>query len=65
MYNYLRVPILQYDLDGNFIREWNSVAEAQKYYGLLWPSSIIKCCNGKGKTAKNFKWKYKYDNRTN
>jgi hypothetical protein len=48
-------PILQYDLQGNFIKEWESVTKAQKTYG----TTIIDCLRGKTKTSKNFIWKYK------
>ena len=27
------IPIIQYDLEGNFIKKWNSTIEAEKYYG--------------------------------
>jgi hypothetical protein len=50
--------IIQYDLDGNFIKEWNSGVEAALY--LNKPSaSISECCNGKRKSAYKFIWKYK------
>ena len=48
-------PILQYDLDGNFIREWPSATdvgrEAQK--------NIVNCLKGRRKSAYNYIWKYK------
>ncbi len=50
-------PILQYDLDGNFIKEWSSKKECAKNgYN---ESNIWKCCNGLGKTHKKCIWKYK------
>lgn len=54
-----RKPILQYDLEGNFIKEWSSKKEAvragyQEY-------CIWRCCNNKSKTHRNFIWKYKYE----
>jgi group I intron endonuclease len=48
-------PIIQYDLEGNFIREWNSIIEAQKRYG----NSIISNLRGNTETAYGYKWKYK------
>lgn len=53
-------PILQYDLKGNFIKEWVSQKEAYRvtkiHYG-----SISYCCKGKIKTAGKFIWKFKND----
>lgn len=51
-------PILQFDLDGNLIREWISATEAANNLKKL-KSSITQCCKGKYKTAYGFKWKYK------
>lgn len=50
-----RKPILQYDLEGNFIREWESISEASRKYG----KTIIDCLRGRTKTSKKFIWKYK------
>lgn len=56
-------PILQYDLNGNFIREWESVCEAGKFYGLCYGASGIRtACNNPNRTCKGFKWKYKETN---
>jgi len=52
-----KVPILQFDLKGNFIKEWDSIKEAQKELNIS--SSVGSCCSGKLKTAGKFKWKYK------
>jgi hypothetical protein len=48
-------PILQCDLENNFIKEWSSIIEAQKRYG----NSIINNLRGNTKTAYGYKWKYK------
>lgn len=50
-------PVLQYDLDGNLIREWESTRECGRN-GFL-QSKITLCCQGKRKTHKGFIWKYK------
>lgn len=50
-------PILQYDLDGNFIREWSSATDALKEL----KGHICECLKGKQKTACNYIWKYKED----
>ena len=51
-------PILQYDLDGNLIKEWPSVASANKSFGTS-NSHIGNCANGRRKTAYGYVWKYK------
>ena len=58
------VAIMQYDLDGNLIKEWKSATEAGRVLG-VYPSNITTCCVGKNsegkniKTAYGFKWGYK------
>ena len=51
-------PIIQYDLDGNFIKEWLSATEAAKSLGKD-KSNICICCKGKTKYAYGYIWKYK------
>lgn len=46
--------VLQYDLDGNFIKKWNSVGEPSKFYN-CYVSGVL---NGKQKQAGGFVWKY-------
>ena len=48
-------PILQYDLDGNFIREWPSASDVGK--GVQ--SNICDCLRGRRKSAYGYKWFYK------
>lgn len=50
-------PVLQYDLDGNFIREFESVKEAREQYS----SRVQDCLSGKKTQANGFQWKYKTD----
>lgn len=47
--------INQYDLKGNYIKTWNSVAEAQKEIG---SSHIWQCLNGTFKQTKGYIWRY-------
>jgi group I intron endonuclease len=54
----LRKSILQYDLNGNFIKEWDSSRNASKFYNTR-ESNICNCLRGNAKTAKGFKWQYK------
>lgn len=56
-------PINQYDLNGNFIKRWNSAREAARELGYKNHSNITGCCKGKYgfKTAYNSIWKYAED----
>lgn len=51
-------PILQYDLDGNFIREWESLTEASKCLNIF-KTNISSNIRGKTKQSCGFVWKYK------
>lgn len=48
-------PILQYDLDDNFIKEWKSVTEAINYF----KGDIPAVLKGRQNQSCGFKWKYK------
>lgn len=48
-------PIIQYDVSGNFIQEWNSILEAKQQY----KGDIQQCCAGRSKTSCGYIWKYK------
>jgi len=50
--------VLQLDLDGEFINEYDSVVGAAKLLNCK-PKTIRSACNGINKTGKGFKWKYK------
>lgn len=51
-------PVIQYDLQGNFIKEWPSCRVV--YETLGYPrSNISLCAAGGAKTSHGFKWKYK------
>ena len=54
-------PVLQFDLNGNFISEHKSAADAVRFLKAKNYSSgtITSCCKGIGKTALGYKWKYK------
>ena len=54
---YNKKPILQYDLNGNFIKEWESSSIVKLHLGIT--NHIAACCKGKRKTAGGYKWKYK------
>ena len=50
-------PINQYDLEGNFIKRWDSTKDAGDTLGFQ-RASITNCCRKKLKTAHKFIWKY-------
>jgi group I intron endonuclease len=50
--------IIQYDMNGNFIKEWNSSKEAAKFYNKN-PTCISHCIRGKVKSSIGFIWKKK------
>ena len=50
--------VLQYDLNDNFIKEWESGKIACKETNIS-NASICWCCKGKLKTAGRFIWKFK------
>jgi group I intron endonuclease len=51
-------PVIQYDLNYIFIKEWNSGKEAAMILNLTQPN-INACCNGKLSKYKGFIWEYK------
>lgn len=55
-------PVLQYDLDANYINEYPSINEAGRKTGIL-SQHIGKCCKGERKSAGKYIWKFKDDSR--
>lgn len=53
----LSKPIIQYDLDGNFVKRWASISDACKNLN-KGTSLIFRCCKNKNKSAYNYIWKY-------
>lgn len=51
-----RKSVLQYDLNGNFLRSWSSMLEAQKQLGLS-AGSITACCQKKYTQTGGSLWK--------
>lgn len=54
----LKYHVLQYDLSGNFIKEWHSVKEISLTFNCT-IAAIRMCCIGKSKTSLGYVWKYK------
>ena len=51
-------PILQFDLEMNFIKEWDSIVGAARTLSLH-EASISHCLGGRYKQHHGFVWKYK------
>ena len=49
--------VFQYDLDGNFIKQWKSVMEVERTLKIP-NSNICKCCKGLRNKAGGYIWKY-------
>lgn len=52
-------PILQYDLDHNFVKEWQNVIQLKEAFKVDGYGQFYQCLNGKSKTAYGYIWKYK------
>lgn len=50
-------PVLQYTLDGRFVAEYSSTAEAERQTG-IYHSSISEYCSGKRQSAGGYHWEY-------
>lgn len=55
---WLSKHIMQYDLQGNFIKEWESQNDIERQLKIR-QSSISQCCSGKRNKAGGYIWKYK------
>lgn len=53
-------PVNQYDLDGNFIKKWECIADASKALGII-DSQISRVCKHTNITAGGYKWEYVND----
>lgn len=53
-YDFHARKIAQYDIDGNFIKEWPSISDAQSTLNI---DHIDKCVNGKRRSAGGFIWR--------
>lgn len=54
----LSKPVLQYTLEGIFIKEWKSTMDVQRNLG-FYHANISRCCRNIIKTAYSYIWKYK------
>lgn len=58
--NAIEKEVIQYALDGKYIKEWDSLTDIQNELGFC-RSNISKCREGKYKQANNFIWEFKKD----
>lgn len=50
--------ITQYTIEGDLVREYNSITEALNYNGFKNNSNIIQSCKSNSKTVYGYRWKY-------
>ena len=50
-------PIMQYSLQGELIKTWDSARDVQNELG-FYESNINKCCKGKINSYKGYRWQY-------
>lgn len=53
------IPVYQYDLQGNFIKKWNSMVDACQAVGAD-SGNLSYACSGKIKTCMGYIWSYEY-----
>jgi hypothetical protein len=51
-------PVVQYDINNNFIKNWNSARQVKNELGFC-DSLITTCCRKRRPTAYGFIWRYK------
>lgn len=55
------VPIIQFSLDGNFIKEWTSITVARRSFGKVHGSGIQQCCDGTCRMTYGYVWRWRRD----
>lgn len=58
----LKLSILQYNLNGDFVREYSNTAEASRFVGIH-ATNILRCCNFKQQTTGGFIWRKRYPDK--
>lgn len=56
-----RIPIIQLNLDGSFVREWDCAKSAEENNSKFLRSKICLVCKGERKTCGGYIWMYKED----
>lgn len=54
-------PVVQYTLDGVFVKRWGCMMDACRYYKID-SGSLTRACQGEYKKVKGFAWRYVGDN---
>ena len=49
--------VIQFELDGKYIKEWECIADASEQLKIA-HSTIVSCCRNKNKSAGGYIWKY-------
>lgn len=58
----LKKPILQYNLVGNFVKEWESLKDISNHLKIKSSAEISRCCRGERRQVKGFIFKFKTKN---
>ena len=58
-YDFHSLGVIQYDINGNKLKEFPSLTDAAEYVGLTGTSGIAKCCKGERRSAGGYIWRYK------
>lgn len=58
-YDFHALGVIQYDINGNKLKEFPSLTDAAEYVGLTGTSGIAKCCKGERRSAGGYLWRYK------
>jgi len=53
-------PVVQYNLEGKFVKEYNSIKEAAEISGIL-SKAIVNCINKKSNIVGQYRWRLKKD----
>ena len=54
--------VKQYNLNGEFIKEWDSIKEVETFLGKKAQANICACCLGRKQRAYGFIWRYSDSN---
>lgn len=57
-YSKFSKPVLQYSLDGEFVKEWDNAEQVKRELGYC-AENIRNVCNGRRRKANGYIWKYK------
>lgn len=54
--------VLQFDMEGNFVKQWSCAAEAARELGFNF-KNISACCNGTKRTHRGYVWRFAKTNK--